>query len=92
MNPNESAARVKEVTYVFLPFLNFEDENGDELSICDRSYGYPQLVRGKAEYRSGQLYMLSGRPAPDRIHQQNGEVSKYRVDRMGIYVFAEDIA
>jgi hypothetical protein len=92
MNVNESAARVKEVKYVFLPYRSFEDENGLEISICDREYGYPQLKCGKAEYRSGQLYMLSGRPAPSRLHMQSGEVSYYRADRMGIYVFAEDIA
>jgi hypothetical protein len=92
MNVNESAARTKEVKYLFIPYRDFEDENGDELSIRDRSYGYPQLVCGKVEYRSGQMYMLSGRPAPSRLHMQSGEVSYYRVDRMGIYIFPEDIA
>lgn len=91
MNVNGSATWAKEIKYLFLPYRNFEDENGAEISICDREYGPPQIVCGLAEYRCGQLYMLGGRPSPDRIHMQNGEVTKYRVDRMGLYILPDDL-
>ena len=91
MNVNESAAWAKKIKYVFLPFRNYENDDGEEISSQNREYGHPQMVCGLAEYRCGQLYMLGGRPSPDRIHMQNGEVSKYRVDRTGLYILPYDL-
>lgn len=91
INMNESAKRIEEVTYVFMPFENFTDSEGNWESYDDRSYGHPQLIRGKAEYRSGQLYMLSGRPAPSRVSYKNNELSEFRYDNMGVYIFQGDI-
>ncbi len=91
INMNESAKRIKEVTYVFMPFENFTDSEGNLVSYDDRSYGHPQLIRGKAEYRSGQMYMLSGRPAPSRLQMQDGSFSDFRYDNMGVYIFQGDI-
>jgi len=90
-NVNESATRIVEVTYVFMPFENFTDSKGNLESYDDRSYGHPQLIRGKAEYRSGQLYMLSGRPAPSRVSYKDNKHSEFRYDNMGVYIFAGDI-
>jgi len=91
MNVNESAPWSEEVAYVFMPFQDFQDENGAVISIDDRSYGHPQLRRGKAEYRCGQLYMLSGRPAPSRVNLIDGTASEFRYDNMGVYILPGDI-
>jgi len=88
---NESATRTEEVTYVFVPFCETQDDDGNVISIDGRSYGHPQLCHGKAEYRSGMLYILSGRPAPSRLNLQNGEVSEFRYDNMGVYILPGDI-
>ncbi|HQN23093.1 MAG TPA: hypothetical protein PLD70_12305 [Thermotogota bacterium] len=86
INVNESATRIEEITYVFIPVENTSDDGS-----YDPSYGHPQLITGKAEYRSGQLYMLSGRPAPSRLSLQNGGQSEFRYDNMGVYIFSGDI-
>ena len=89
-NMNESATRITEVTFIFMPFENFTDGE-DNLAYDDRSYGHPQLIRGKAEYRSGQLYMLAGRPAPSRISYKDNEQSEFRYDNIGVYIFPSDL-
>lgn len=80
INVNESATRIEEIKYVFIPYHE-TNVNGD-----DRCYGHPQLRRGVAVYRSGQLYMLDERPAPSRLNLQN-----VRYDNMGVYILPGDI-